>query len=267
MTGAMSLEPNDRALHGEVALVMGASRGIGAAIAKELSAQGASIVLVARDQARLQAVADDIVRDGGQAAILACDLTSPNSAEIAVALALSHFGRLDHLVNNAATISPVAKLSDADPAEWARNIRATLGGVYRNCRAALPVFARQENGVIVTLSSGAAHRPVDGWSAYCAGKAAALMFHRAMALETDPAIRVYSVQPGAVDTDMLGEVRAAGLSEYSMRERETLLPPELPARLVAYLCRARPADLNGQELTIRDAALRSRAGLPERDYS
>jgi NAD(P)-dependent dehydrogenase (short-subunit alcohol dehydrogenase family) len=108
---------------------------------------------------------------------------------------------------------------------------------------------------------------VEGWSAYCASKAASLMLTRVVALETRASIRIYAFQPGAVDTDMLGNVREAGLSEYSSRPRETLLPPELPSRIVAFLCKERPADLSGQELSIRDPDLRARAGLPDGDYT
>jgi NAD(P)-dependent dehydrogenase (short-subunit alcohol dehydrogenase family) len=86
-------------------------------------------------------------------------------------------------------------------------------------------------------------------------------------LEVDPAVRIYAFQPGAVDTDMLADVRSAGLSEYSRRGRETLLSPELPARVVTFLCREKPADLSGQELTIRDPTLRARVGLPDGDYA
>ncbi len=246
---------------------MGASRGIGAAVARTLAAEGAAVLLVARSREPLERLALDIRGKGGTAEILVRDLSERQAAEDAVAAALDRFGRLDHLVNNAAVIDPVQHIGEADPQAWARAIRINIGGVFLNCRAALPVFEKAGSGVIVTLSSGAAHRPVEGWSAYCASKAASLMLTRVVALETRASIRIYAFQPGAVDTDMLGNVREAGLSEYSRRRRETLLPPELPSRIVAFLCKERPADLSGQELSIRDPDLRARAGLPNGDYT
>lgn len=256
-----------RPLAGIVSLVMGASRGIGAATAQALARQGAHVALVARDAERLAALADEIARAGGAASVIAADLSAPDAPEAALAAALERCGRLDHLINNAATITPVARLVDVDPKDWTRGVSLTLGATFRACRAALAHFERAGAGVIVHLSSGAAHRPVEGWSAYCAGKAAAAMLMRSIALEKSAALRVYALQPGAVDTDMLGEVRAAGLSEFARRPRETLISPDLPAALIAWLCREQPADLDGGELTIRDPALRRRAGLPEGDYT
>jgi len=253
-------------LAGQVSLVMGASRGIGAAIARELAAEGASVLLVARSREPLEKLALEICQAGGTAHVLVRDLSEPSAAEDAVAEAMGRFSRVDHLINNAAVIEPVTRLGEADPEAWAKAIRINLGGVFLNCRAVLPLF-QKKGGVIVTLSSGAAHRPVEGWSAYCASKAGSLMLTRSMALEVDPAVRIYALQPGAVDTEMLADVRMAGLSEYSRRPRETLLPPELPSRIVAFLCRERPADLSGQELTIRDPELRARVGLPDGDYA
>lgn len=252
-------------LAGQVSLVMGASRGIGAAIARELARDGATVILVARSRKPLAQLTREIEDEGGKAEALVRDLSEPRAAQDIVDVVMGRLGRIDHLINNAAVIEPLALLGEADPAAWARAIRINLGGVFLNCRAVLPTF-RHNSGVIVNLSSGAAHRPVEGWSAYCASKAASLMLTRCMALEADEAIRIYAFQPGAVDTEMLADVRSAKLSEYSRRGRETLLPPELPARVVAFLCREKPADLSGQELTIRDPDLRARVGLPDGDY-
>ena len=253
-------------LAGQVSLVMGASRGIGAAIARELASEGACVMLVARSREPLEKAGLEIGKAGGTAHVLVRDLSEPSAAEDAVSEAMHRFGRIDHLINNAAVIEPVSRLGEADPSAWAHAVRINLGGVFLNCRAVLPLF-RERGGVIVTMSSGAAHRPVEGWSAYCASKAAGLMLARSLALETNPAIRIYALQPGAVDTDMLADVRKAGLSEYSRRPRETLIRPELPSRIVAFLCRERPADLSGRELSIRDPELRARVGLPEGDYA
>jgi NAD(P)-dependent dehydrogenase (short-subunit alcohol dehydrogenase family) len=254
-------------LSGTVSLVMGASRGIGAATARQLAAEGAAVVLVARSREPLDMLAAEIRSRGGTALPMVRDLSDPDAAASVVSEALANFGRIDHLINNAAVIEPVATLHDASPGAWARAIRTNLGGVFLNCRAVLPVFQKAGRGVIIHLSSGAAHRPVEGWSAYCVSKASTLMLTLCLAVEEGQIISVYALQPGAVDTEILAQVRQAGLSEYSSRPRETLLSPELPARVITWLCSERPADLSGQEITIRDPALRARVGLPDGNYA
>jgi 3-oxoacyl-[acyl-carrier protein] reductase len=249
-----------------VTLLMGASRGIGAALAYAVAADGGALMLVARSRGPLEALASDIRSRGGVAATFVGDLSERGIAIEIVRQTLTRFGRIDHLVNNAAVIEPVQRIAQVDPLQWAENLRINVGSLYLNCQAVLPTMIAQEAGVIVNLSSGAAHRPVDGWSAYCASKAASLMLTQVLTLEVPSTVRIYAFQPGAVDTPMLDSVRQTGLSEYSQRPRETLLPADLPARVIAYLCRECPADLAGQELTIRDPALRQRVGLPERDY-
>ncbi len=255
-------------LTGSVSLVVGASRGIGEALARVLAAAGAEVVLTARSAAAITAIAADIRAGGGRAAAYACDIADAAAVEALIATTVAKHGRIDHVINNAAVIAPVARLTAVDPEAWAGLISINVTGVFAVCRAVLPHLRRAGRGVIVNLSSGAAHRPVDGWSAYCASKAATRLFTEVMAVEEQySGIRIYGFQPGAVDTGLLAQVRSAGLSEYSARSRDTLLPPELPARAIAWLCAVQPEDLSGQELTIRDAALRARIGLPERDYA
>ena len=92
---------------------------------------------------------------------------------------LARFGRLDVWIGNAGVIEPIARLSDADPADWARAVQINLTGVFHGMRAVLPVMKSQGGGTVITISSGAAHNPLEGWSGYCASKAGALMLTRA----------------------------------------------------------------------------------------
>jgi len=256
-----------RPLAGKVVAVLGASRGIGAAAARLLAEDGATVLLAARDGAALAAQAAGLRADGLAAEAVALDVTDAAAVEDALAAVQARHGSLDGVVNNAGLIDPVAHLADTDPDAWARCIAVTLTGTYHGCRAAVRLMKPQGGGVIVNLSSGAAHRPVEGWSAYCAAKAGARALTAVLALETaGSGIRVYGFQPGAVDTGMLETVRHAGLGEPAHLPREALLPPELPARVIAWLMRPEAADLAGQELTIRDPGLRARVALPERAY-
>ncbi len=256
------------ALSGTVSVVFGASQGIGAAIAGALAQDGSSVVVASRRLDAVATVADAIQRDGGRAKAVACDVADPHAVDQALEAAVAAFGRVDHVVNNAGLVDPIALVAETDPAKWTHAARINIAGIYHGCRAALRAFGTGGEGVIVNLSSGAAHRPLEGWSSYCAGKAAALAFLHSLALEADGSgIRVYGFQPGAVDTGMVDRIRDAGMGYVASLPREDLLPPQLPARVVAWLMRPEAADLSGRELSIRDPALRARVGLPERHYA
>jgi len=244
-------------LKGKVAIVTGASRGIGAAAAEALAAAGARVMLAARDGALAAEVAGRI---GGKA--MACDVADYGAVECMVAATEQQLGPVELLVNNAGVIEPIGMLADSDPAAWARNIAVNLTGAYHVIRAVLPRLLAAGRGAIVNVSSGAAHRPLEGWSAYCAGKAGLAMVTRSIALETaDAGIRVYGFSPGTVDTDMQVRIRASGVNRVSQIPRGNLAPVALPAKAIVYLCTAAAADLSGQDVSLpTDEAFRRRIG-------
>ena len=245
-------------LAGQVALVTGASRGLGRAIAVDLAGRGARIGALARDAAGLDATVAAIRGVGGEAVALVADVAAAEEIATAVARLTGAFGRLDILVNNAGAIAPIGRLADTDPALWATNVTVNLVGAYHALRAALPHLVRL-GGVVVDISSGAAHRPLEGWSAYCSAKAGLVMLTRAVDHEyRDQGVLAYGLSPGVVDTGMQGLIRESGINPVSRLARESLAPPEAPARVVGWLCAARPADLAGQDLDVRDPALQAR---------
>ena len=245
-------------LAGTVSFVMGASVGIGAAVAETLVAQGASIAIAARRGDKLRALA---ARLGPKVLPLVCDVSDHAAVKSAVDIAAAHFGRLDHLVNNAGVIDPIGRVGDTDPAAWARAIQINLIGAYHAIHATLPHLLASK-GVIVNVSSGAAHRPLEGWSSYCASKAGLAMLGRALMLEYGAhGLRVYGFAPGGVRTAMQEKIRASGLNPVSQIPPEGHLPPEFPARVIAWLCRAEAADYPQGECNIRDEALTRRAGI------
>ena len=246
-------------LNGQTALVTGGSRGIGLAVAKELLAAGANVMITARTGVD-EAVAS---LGNGAAAGVACDVADYAQAEQAVAATRAKFGGLTLLINNAGVIEPIGSLADSDPARWAQNIQINLTGAYHMARAALPGMIAQGGGAIVNVSSGAAHRPLEGWSAYCSAKAGMYMLTRALHLETNgQGVRTFGFAPGTVDTDMQVKIRASGINQISKIPRENLGGVQPPAKVIAYLCSDAAADLSGEELAISDNALRERAGLP-----
>jgi NAD(P)-dependent dehydrogenase (short-subunit alcohol dehydrogenase family) len=249
-------------LQGQVVLVTGASRGIGEAAGVALAQAGAAVMLAARDGARTEAVAARIQAAGGDAVAAVCDVSDYASVAALVADTLGRFGRLDALINNAGVIEPIATIADADPAAWARNIQINLIGAFHCIRACLDPMRRAGRGTIVNISSGAAHRPLEGWSAYCTGKAALAMLTRAVALEhAADGIRVFGFAPGTIDTDMQVTIRASGVNQISRIPRADLAPVAHPAQAIVYLCGADADDLAGQELSLRDEDLRRRVGL------
>ncbi|HYG86896.1 MAG TPA: SDR family oxidoreductase [Azospirillum sp.] len=235
-------------LNGKVALVTGASRGIGLSAVQALTQAGATVVGLARS-----------VQPSDRS--LPCDVSDWNAVADAVRTVTERFGGIDIVVNNAGVVEPIGRLGDTDPALWHRNVAINLGGPYNLVRAALPsLLARR--GTVINVSSGAAHRPIEGWSAYCAGKAGLAMLTGMLALEYgSEGLRVFGFQPGVVDTEMQAEIRASGINEVSRLRREGLAKPQDPARAIVYLCTPDADDLAGKELTIRDPALRQRMGL------
>jgi 3-oxoacyl-[acyl-carrier protein] reductase len=144
-------------------------------------------------------------------------------------------------------------------------VTVNLVGAMHGCRAALPGMLAAGGGTIVNISSGAAERPLEGWSAYCAAKAGLAMLTRSLGLECGGrGVNAYGLRPGVVDTAMQVTIRASGVNEVSRIPRESLGGTGDPARAVAYLCTPAAADLAGGEVDIYDAAFRARAGLEAR---
>ncbi|MEX2630860.1 MAG: SDR family oxidoreductase [Tistlia sp.] len=249
-------------LNGKVAVVTGGGRGIGAAIAEALAAAGAAVVVTARGLSACEVVAARIREAGGTAQAVACDVSLPAEVESLVAAAREAYGPVDILVNNAGVIQPIGPLADCDAEDWLDNLRINLGGPFLMARAVLPSMVERGAGVLVNISSGAAHRPLEGWSAYCAGKAGLAMLTGSLHLEYGAkGVRVFGFGPGTVDTEMQVQIRASGINPVSRIPRAELAKVERPAAVVAWLCGEAAADLAGQELSIRDEELLKRAGL------
>jgi 3-oxoacyl-[acyl-carrier protein] reductase len=249
-------------LAGKVIIVTGASRGIGAAAATALAREVASVMLAARDAALAAEVAASITAAGGRASSTACDVSDYAAVEALVTETEGRFGPVGVLSNNAGVIEPIATVAESNPAEWARNIEINLIGAYNPIRAVLPRMITAGEGTIVNVSSGAALRPLEGWSSYCSAKAGLAMLTQAVMLEnTANRIRVFGFQPGTTDTDMQVTIRASGVNMVSKIPRQNLTPVAHPAAAIVYLCTPAADDLNGQEFSLRDEPFRARLNL------
>lgn len=243
-----------------IAIVTGAARGIGAATAIALARRGVTPVLIVREPAAAAEVQHAIAAAGGTCEVIGADVTDLAAVRRAVALTVERHGRIDIAVNNAGVIDPIGALADTDPDAWARNVEVNLVGPYHVCHAVLPSMLAQGNGVIVNVSSGAAHAPREGWTAYCSAKAGLFMMTRGLALEYgERGVAVYGLQPGLIDTGMQASIRQSGINEISRVQRASLASPDRPASVIAWLCCDAPGDLRGLDLSMSDDGLRERA--------
>ncbi|KAF0115092.1 MAG: ucpA [Rhodobacteraceae bacterium] len=242
-------------LSGKTALVTGGNRGIGLATVRALAKAGAEVHFTARSAANIAAAQRELgdIRATGHHANM--------TDRIAMATLLDR--GFDILINNAAVIGPIGRILDVSAEDWAISIDINLSAAFHATQRALGHMVARGGGTIVNISSGAAHRPQEGWSAYCAGKAGLAMLTRSIQMEYgDQGIRVFGFAPGVVDTDMQATIRASGINPVSKLPRESLAPAEEPARAIAWLCTPAADQMIGQELDVRAPDLRAAAGLP-----
>jgi NAD(P)-dependent dehydrogenase (short-subunit alcohol dehydrogenase family) len=192
-----------------VALITGASRGLGAGVAERFLTRGLRVAVCARSQPKL---------DGDAAKIfaVAADVTDATAMQQLCDDVVDRFGSIDLWINNAGLLAPIGPLRDNDPAEFARHIEVNIGGVFNGSRAFIRhVRARGGDGVLLNISSGAARNAYAGWSAYCAGKAAVDRMSESIALEeADSGLRVHAVAPGIIDTDMQAMIRDCSPEQF-----------------------------------------------------
>lgn len=165
-------------------------------------------------------------------------------------------------MNNAGVIEPIAPLAKTDIPAWELSIQINLLAPYRFIRGLLALPSDGSKRRMVNVSSGAASQALEGWSAYCAGKAALAMLTRSVHAEHGSDVVAFSFIPGLVDTDMQATIRSSGINRVSQLPRSVLRPVEEPAAGIAYLLSGAADDLAGGDIDIRNPQFRERAGLP-----
>jgi NAD(P)-dependent dehydrogenase (short-subunit alcohol dehydrogenase family) len=239
-------------MSGRVALVAGASKGIGAATAEAFAAAGAAVVLAARDTTALKAVADGIQARGGRALAVGADVTDTDSMRHVVDQAVSVFGRLDAAFNNASAGPMPAPLADIDPAEFDLGIATNIGGTFLGMKFQIPAMLASGGGAIVNMASIAGVNATANLAAYVAGKAGIIGLTKVAALDyADQGIRVNVVAPGPIRTyhiEAAGEqaIRAASMST-PMRRMGTAAEV---AETVLWLCSDQASFVTGTVIPV-----------------
>ena len=238
-------------LNGKVIAITGASSGIGEAAARLLAARGAKVLLGARRTERLAAIVKEIAEAGGQARFRALDVTSRQDVEAFVAEAVSAYGRLDVMVNNAG-VMPLAPMEALKFDEWDQMIDVTVRGVLHGIGAALPVMKRQGGGQFVNVSSIGGHVVVPTGAVYCATKFAVLAISEGLRQESTD-IRVTVISPGVTETElgssMSDEAGLQALKEF----RKIAIAADDIARAIAFAVE-QPAGVDINEIIVRPTA-------------
>lgn len=246
---------------GKSVIITGASRGIGEAAARLMAQEGARVLLAARSEGAITRIASEIVAAGGEAIAQACDVADAAQVEALIARAENDFGGLDVMVNNAGLIDPIARLDESDVAEWSKIVDVNLKGVYYGMRYAIP--AMQGAGTIINISSGAATGALEGWSHYCATKAAVLSLTKCGHKEHgDRGITVVGLSPGTVATEMQVQIKASGINPVSQLDPGVHIPAEWVAQGIAYLCGPGGAAYAGGDFSMKTPEGRAALGLP-----
>jgi NAD(P)-dependent dehydrogenase (short-subunit alcohol dehydrogenase family) len=242
----------DQPMHGRVALVAGASKGIGAVTAEAFAAAGAAVVLGARDTVAVEAVASRIRSSGGEAVAAGLDVTDAGSARHLVDLALSRFGRLDAAFNNASAGPLPAPLADVDPGEFDLGIATNIRGTFLGMKYQIPAMLRTGGGAIVNMGSIAGLNGTANLAAYVAGKAGIIGLTKVAALDyADQGVRVNVVAPGPILTWHLqaaGEQAQRGAAQSTPMRRVGSMAEVASA--VLWLCSDQSSFITGTVLPI-----------------
>lgn len=236
----------------KVALITGASSGIGKATALKLAQAGVKVGLAARRSQQLEELAAQIRHAGGEALVLAMDVTDPDSVQTGVELLASTYGSIDIAFNNAG-LMPISDVEQLKTLEWQQMLDVNVQGLLNTTAAVLPYMQRQGSGHIVNTSSIAGRKVFPGLSVYCATKHAVTAFSEGLRLEVAPKhnVRVTCIQPGAVESELFEHISDENYRQQmeGLKQQMTFLKAEDIANTVLFALQA-PAHVNVAEIFV-----------------
>lgn len=246
-------------LENQVAIVTGAGRGIGRAIAQQLAAEGAKVGLISRTAAQLNETSAQIAAEGGTAFALPTDVTNLAAIEAAVAQVVDAYGPIDLMVNNAGSFQAIGPVWEVDPDTWWNDVTINVRGVFLGCRAVVGAMVARGQGRIINLIGGGTDRPMPYGSGYGTSKAAVMRFTESLAAEVkEHGVKVFAMGPGLVRTAMT-EYQVT--SEAGQRWKPEIaqafevgrdVPPTRAAELSVALASGRFDDLAGRAFGVHD---------------
>ncbi|MDK6079923.1 SDR family oxidoreductase [Massilia varians] len=237
---------------GKVVVITGASSGLGEATARQLSSLGAHLVLGARRKDRLEALAADIRGAGGKVEIVVTDVTRKQDVVALVQAALTNFGRLDVMINNAGLMA-VAPLAELKVDEWDSMLDINVKGVLYGIAAALPVFQKQDSGHFINIASVAGLKMFGNATVYSATKFAVRAISEGLRAEVGGKIRSTVISPGAVESELKHGSSHAESASAVRDFYEMAIPSDAVARAIAYAI-IQPADVDINEIVLRPTA-------------
>ena len=234
----------------KVIVITGASSGIGEATARLLASHGAHLVIGARREERLEALASDIRAEGGSVTIQRLDVTNLEQMQTIIEAAQTHFGRVDVIVNNAG-VMPLSPLEALKMEEWNRMIDVNIRGVLHGIAAGLPVMQQQGFGHFINIASIGAYEVTPTAAVYCATKYAVRAITDGLRQETaGQGIRVTLVSPGVAQSELAESITDNNAREFMKEYRQIALPAAAIANAIVYALE-QPGNVDVSELVIK----------------
>ena len=239
-------------VNSKVVIITGASSGLGEATARRLADRGARLVLAARREDRLKALAEDLKSRGAEAIWQVTDVTDRAQVESLAAAAKKAFGRIDVLINNAG-LMPLAPLDALKVDEWEQMVDVNIKGVMYGIAAVLPIMREQHSGHVINLSSVAGHKVFPGAAVYCATKYAVRALSEGLRMEAGDEIRSTNISPGAVATELTSTITDPDAKQAADELYKVAIDADAVARAIVYAIE-QPADVDINEIILRPTA-------------